>query len=410
LATFGLRAPASTDEEASADASYWGIKMKKALLATTALVGASFMASAAMAKPEVRLGGFFNLQVGVATQDREGFGPSPGGVSPTNPERGYGVITDNEIIIRVSDKLDNGLSWSLKIELEANTDDAVDNGVTDASTADEAVLTFSGTWGQLFMGSEDGPVDTMKTGGKRATNDAGTGGVGGDFRRWVNWTTATTRFWSNAMDVRDSSDATKIAYITPRFAGFQAGVSFSPDREEEGRFRSSDNRADGSEQNFWELGANYDQKFDQFRVNVAGVLSLADNENNLREDTRAWGVGAMVGFGGLNVGAGYGSNGTKNRLSKAARNGDVTGWDVAVGYNMGAWDFGIGYFRSEAGNVNGSGEHVLQVATVGVTYDLGTGITTYIEGVWFDVDSAANNTTSFDNEGLALITGIGVEF
>jgi hypothetical protein len=138
--------------------------MKKLLLGTTALVGASFMATAAMAKPEVRLGGFFNFQVGMATQDHEGFGPSPGGVSATNPERGYGFLTDNEIIVRVSDKLDSGLAWSLKIELEANTDDASsggNDGATDASTADEAVLTLSGAWGQVFFGSEDGPADTM---------------------------------------------------------------------------------------------------------------------------------------------------------------------------------------------------------------------------------------------------------
>jgi len=384
--------------------------MKKLLLGTTAIVGASFMASAAMAKPEVRLGGFMNFQAGFTTQDHNGFGPSPGGVSATNPERGYGFLTDNEIIIRVSDKLDNGLAWSLKIELEANTDDASaggNNGATDAGTADEVTLTLSGSWGQVFFGNDDGPTDTMKTGGGRATRDAGTGGVGGDFRRWVNWTTATTRVWSNADDVRDTSDASKIAYITPRFAGFQAGVSFSPDRNEEGRFRSPDN--DGTEQSFWEGGVNYDQKFDQIRVNLAAVGSLASNENNQREDTQSWHVGALVGFGGLNVGAGYGSDGSRG-LSKAATNGDTNGWDVGVGYNMGAWDFGIGYFRTEAGNINSSGEHKLQVATIGVTYDLGNGLTTYIEGVWFDVDSAANNTTSFDNDGLALITGIGVEF
>jgi len=380
--------------------------MKKLLLGTTAIVGASFMATAAMAKPEVRLGGFMNFQVGMATQDREGFGPSPGGVSATRPERGYGFLTDAEVIIRVSDKLDNGLNWSLKIEMEANPDDG-STSPTDASTADELVLTLSGSWGQVFFGSEDGPADTMKTGGKRATGDAGTGGVAGDFRRWVNWTTASTRFWSNAADVRDTSDASKIAYITPRFAGFQAGVSFSPDRDEEGRFRSPDN--DGTEQSFWEGGINYDQKFDQFRVNVAAVGNLADNENNQREDTRTWHVGAMVGFGGLNIGAGYGQD-KSSRLSKAATNGETTGWDVAIGYSMGAWDFGIGYFRTEAGRINSTGEHVLQVATVGVTYDLGNGLSTYLEGVWFDVDSAANNTSSFDNEGLALITGIGVEF
>jgi predicted porin len=380
--------------------------MKKLLLGTTAIVGASFMASAAMAKPEVRLGGFMNFQAGFTTQDHEGFGPSPGGVSPTNPERGYGFITDNEIIVRVSDKLDNGLAWSLKVELEANTDDG-SSDPTDSSTADEVTLTLSGSWGQLFFGSDDGPTDTMKTGASRALRDVGSGGTGGDWRRWVNWTTATTRVWSNSEDVRDTSDATKIAYITPRFAGLQAGVSFSPSRDEEGRFRDQDN--DNSEQSFWEGGINYDQKFDQFRINLAAVGSLADNENDLREDTRSWHVGALVSFGGFKVGAGYGSDGSRG-LPKTASNGDTIGWDVGVGYNLGAWDFGIGYFRTEAGNINASGDHVLQVATIGATYDLGNGLTTYIEGVWFDVDSALNNTTSFDNDGLALITGIGVEF
>lgn len=380
--------------------------MKKLLLGTTALVGASFMATAAMAAPEVRLGGFYNFQVGAVGQDRQGFGPSPGGVSATNPERGYGTLTDNEIIVRVSDTTDSGLKWSLKIELEANTDDGSDVA-TDASTADEAVLTLSGAWGQVFMGSEDGPADTMKTGGKRAVNNAGTGGSGGDFRRWVNWSTATTRVHSNAADTRDSSDATKVAYITPRFAGFQAGVSFSPDREEEGRYRDPDNN--GSEQNFWEGGINYDQKFDNFRLNVSLTGTHAENENTLREDTRAWATGVMVGFGGLTAGAGYARNNPRN-LAKTASNGVSSDWDVGVAYNMGAWDFGLSYYRSKAGNVNSTGKHELSVAAAGVTYELGTGLTTYIEAVWFDVDSAANNTTSFDNTGYALITGITVEF
>jgi outer membrane protein OmpU len=382
--------------------------MKKLLLGTTAIVGASFMATAAMAKPEVRVGGFFNFQVGMTTQDHEGFGPSPGYTS-TNPERGYGFVTDNEIIIRVSDKLDNGLAWSVKIELEANTDSGNNNvdTTTDGATADEANLTLSGAWGQLWFGNDDGPADTMKTGAKRAVGDAGTGGIAGDFRGWVNWTTATSRVWSNADDPRDSSDATKITYITPRFAGFQFGVSFGPDRNEEGRFRDVDNN--GTEQSFWEFGSNYDQKFGEVRVNLSAVGTMADNENTLREDTKAWAVGALVGFAGFNLGAGYGKVNSRG-LAKTAHNGETMGWDVGLGYNIGAWDFAIGYLRSEAGNINSTGEHVLQVGSAGVTYDMGGGLNVYVEGIWFDVDSALNNTASFDNNGLALITGIGVEF
>ena len=379
--------------------------MKKLLLGTTAIVGASFMATAAMAKPEVRLGGFMNFQVGIVTQDHEGFGPSPGGVTATANERGYDFLTDNEIIIRVSDKLDNGLAWSLKIELEANTDDG--QVAEDASTADEVTLTFSGSWGQLFFGSDDGPADTMKTGAKRAVSDAGTGGVGGDWRRWVNYTTASTRVWTNAEDVRDTSDATKIAYITPRFAGFQAGVSFSPDRDTDGRYRDPDNN--GTEQSWWELGINYDQKFDQFRIRASLTGDLADNENTARNDTRNWYAGTTLSFGGFSLGGGYGRENERG-LAKTTSNGDISGWDVGLGYEMGAWNFGLSYYRTKGGVPNGSGDHKLSVAALGATYDLGNGLSIYAEGVWFNADSATNTTTSFDNEGYALITGIGVEF
>lgn len=391
--------------------------MKKLLLGTTAIVGASFMATAAMAKPEVRIGGFVNFQLGVITQDRQGYGPSPGGVAATNPDRGYDVVMDNEIIIRVSDKLDSGLAWAVKIELEANTDDGASGSISgspaeftsdsDAATADEVTITLSGSWGQLMFGSDDGPADTMRSGSKRATGDAGSGGTGGDFRRWLNWSTPSSRFWSNASDMRDTSDAVKIAYITPRFFGFQAGISFSPDRDSEGRYRDPDNN--GTEENFWEFGVNYDQKFDQLRVNVSATAGYANNENELRENTKSWYLGTNIGFGGFQVGGGYGSEDKRN-LSKAASNGKTVGYDVGVGYNMGDWDFALGYFRSTAGVINSSGKHKLSVVTLGVTYDLGSGLSIYTEGVWMKADSATNNTTSFDNDGLALISGIGVEF
>jgi predicted porin len=383
--------------------------MKKHLLYSTAIVGASLLvANAAMAKPEVRLGGFMDFQAGFTTQDSEGFGPAPGGVSATNPERGYGFITDNEIIVRASDKLDNGLAWSLKVELEANTDDGSTNP-TDSSTADEVTLTLQGTWGQVFFGNDDGPGDTMRVNGSRAVANAGAGGTGGDWRRWVNWTTASNRFYSSPSEDfgRDTSDATKVTYITPRFAGFQAGVAFVPSRASEGRFRDPDIGSD--EQSFWELGLNYTQKFDEFTVSAAATAGLADNENEALNDTRAWSVGAMVGYRGFRVAAGYGTDGDARR-PKTATNTDLIGWDVGVGYTIGAWDFGLAYMRGEVGNENGNGDNTLDVATLGATYTVGDGLSVYAEGVWFQTDSAVNSTSSFDNDGLALITGIGVSF
>ena len=133
------------------------------------------------------------------------------------------------------------------------------------------------------------------------------------------------------------------------------------------------------------------------------------SENTARNDTRNWLAGAVVSYGGFSLGASYGREDERG-LAKTATNDGIMGWDVGLGYSVGAWDFGLSYYRSEAGAVNSSGDHKIQVATLGVTYDLGNGLSVYAEGDWFDVDSALDTTTSTDNEGLALITGIGVEF
>jgi predicted porin len=376
--------------------------MKKLLLGTTAIVGASFMASTAMAKPEVRIGGYYEFQVGMTSQDIDNFGPSPGGFGAVTNERGYGFLNDSEVIVRVSDKLDNGLAWSVKIEIETS-EDQVDDG-------DETTLTLQGSWGRIWFGDDDGPVDTMKTGGKRAVGDAGAGGIGGDFRRWIGWNTANNGLWSNSEDVLDTSDAVKIAYFTPRVAGFQAGVSFTPDEEDLSHDRDTD--GNGTMQNWWETGISYDQKFGDFRLGASAVASFADSEDATVEDVRAWNVGVLVGFAGFKLGAGYGSDGDSGQAVNQG-NDTVKGWSVGLGYNVGAWDFGLGYYKSTAGANAGNGagtagKDTLEVATLGATYDLGNGLSTYIEGVWFSTDS--NNDNTRDNDGVSLITGIGVEF
>ena len=401
--------------------------MKKILLGTTALVGASFMATAAFAAPEIRVGGFLDFQVGATSQDIDNFGPSPGGFGSVTNERGYGFINDAELILRASDKLDNGLAWAVKIELEAGSDEANDN-------ADETTLTLSGTWGRMVFGNDDGPVDTMKIGGKTAVGDAGTGGIGGNFRRWVGWNTVNPSLHDNDMDVADSSDAIKIMYHTPRIAGFQAGVSFSPNNSDTAQDRVSDGAiatlgddtiATSVQENWVELGVGYDQTFDQVRVRVAAVYSHADAQNDSTtigfEDVRAYGIGAAVTFGGFTVSAGYANDGDSQQ-ARGKSNSDVSSWGVGLGYNMGAWDFGLSYYKAKAGANSRSyaatglsGDDELQVVSAGVTYELGAGLTVYTELTWFDTEASSSASitstqTVGNNSGVTLISGIAVEF
>jgi len=395
--------------------------MKKILLGTTALVGASFMATAAFAAPEVKVGGFMDFQVGITSQDIDNFGPSPGGFGNVTNDRGYGFTNDSEVIVKASDKLDNGLSWAVKIELEAGADDSNDN-------ADEVTLTLSGSWGQMWFGNDDGPVDTMKIGAKTAVRDAGTGGTGGNFRRWTGWNTASSFLHDNDTDIADSSDSIKIAYVTPRIAGFQAAVSFSPTGSDTAQNRVSDGATatlgDGTistsaQENWIEAGLGYDQTFDQVRVRVSGVYSHADAQNSSLttsgyEDVRAWGVGAAVTFGGFTVSGGYADDG-KSATIKTFSNKDVSSYSLGIGYNMGAWDFGLSGYRAKAGagarSLGYTGDDKLDVISAGVTYELGAGLTVYTEATWFDTkQAAANRAASTSNSGVTLVSGVAVEF
>ncbi|HTI86695.1 MAG TPA: hypothetical protein VL966_08825, partial [Alphaproteobacteria bacterium] len=77
---------------------------KKALLGTTAIVGASMLAAApAAAKPQVTLGGGMDFQMGWTTQDREGWSPTPGGVQGPATERGYSMFQRTVININATD-------------------------------------------------------------------------------------------------------------------------------------------------------------------------------------------------------------------------------------------------------------------------------------------------------------------
>ena len=46
-----------------------------------------------------------------------------------------------------------------------------------------------------------------------------------------------------------------------------------------------------------------------------------------------------------------------------------------------------------------------------MTYEIGAGLTVYTEATWFDTkQAAANRAANTSNSGVALVSGIGVEF
>jgi outer membrane protein OmpU len=388
--------------------------MKKLLLGTTALVGASFAATAAMAAPEVRIGGYMDFQAGFSSQDTDGFGPAPGAPSVAT-ERGFGFLTDSEIIIRASDTLDNGLKWSVKIELEADADNA-NSSVND--NGDEVSLVFSGSWGQLTLGNEDGPVDAKNYLGDAMISGIGVTGARG-FRRWTDTRSFTNNLWVAGVDPQNTSDATKVMYYTPTIAGFQFGVSYSADSADNGRSRSGDlgGTSTSGFENWWELGASYDVKVsDDFALGFTVAGSLADAESQSEtNDIKAWLVSAKAEFAGFTASIAYGNDGDSGTdKTFGTTNNETSGYAAGLKYTTGPYQVGVSYMHNKqganaAGTFSNTADFTSDTFTLGAQYTLGAGLVVYADTWYFTNDSDGLNTAS-ENTGIGMLIGTRATF
>lgn len=311
--------------------------MKKALLASTALVGAALLSAPAQAgtvgsgdSMSVSLKGLVFFQAVLRDEDQsEGFG------------RGYRLgIPEAEIKVTAKNTADNGITYGVEIEMEVNTD--------AGNNADEVYAFFSGDFGRVELGDQDDASSRMKLGAHNATK--GTASTAGgltshDGMFHSSTKVAPDRFISrNDVQAFLTGDSTKITYFTPRFSGFQGGVSLTPDSGSNGAdFGEVDNN--GSWQNAYSLGLNYVGKFDDVGIGASITYVGAESETPTNEDMEVLSVGAKVDFAGFTVGANWHDMNETTLTNAAAAAGADTGtmWAVAAGYSSGPWGVGAWY-------------------------------------------------------------------
>ena len=397
--------------------------MKKALLGTTAIVGASLLAAApASAKPEVNIGGALDFQVGWTSQDREGWSPTPGGVVGPATERGYSFFQRTLITVNATDKTDSGMQWAFRLDLNADADGGpnASNGLKDGTArdaSDKVTLDLSDAWGQVSLGADYGVFRTLSFGSKDATKSAGTGGVDGNWARWYNRTSVSGQRFESSTTVRDATTSGRISYVTPRVLGFQAGVSYHMDRTTIGRFRSPEANGTGStqtadlEQNFWAAGVNYVNKFGDFDVGLSAVGTEASNSNEALQNTRSFAYGGVVGYGPFKVGGRYSVKSDSVDIASTSTNSDYDQWDLGVGYTTGPWSLALSFMRQEQGVANTTGSASNDVWAFGTTYDMGAGLQLYGEVFHAESKSSVSGANpASNNEGTGLITGVRVKF
>jgi outer membrane protein OmpU len=395
--------------------------MKKILLGTTAIAAAALYAQSAQAQITVSLGGYTEFFGAYYDDDAD---------NRTNHE----FELETEIVVRADGKADNGLLYGAKIELQNSTGGAP--GSTGVGT-DEASVYLAGTWGRLELGDFDGAADTLAI----YAPLVGIEQIDGDAYDFLNNkpTTGTRAGFQlgglpnggSVVKTPDSGDSTKIMYLTPRFAGFQAGASYATQNGSEAQdVVASKTSITGGYKDFWEAGVNWTGDFSGFSIAAGATTTGATGQDTSvpglsLEDFWTWQAGAQVGYAGFKFGGGYYDGGDYNKVSNAPNaSSDSSAWHLGASYTAGPFAVGVTY--AEAQGYKGS-PTILNNAVVsstyasdyktyggGVAYTLAPGLV--LQGDLMYVDEKLRNfsqtgdVSTADNEGYVAVISTRLNF
>lgn len=357
--------------------------MKKLLLASVALSGLAFAApayagSGASSDINLTIGGYFK-GYGVFTSQDETAGVDV---------NGFDFVRDTEIHIGGETTLDNGLTVGAHFELHVDAND-------DGNVIDESYVYFSGNWGRVNFGSEDGAAYLLQVAAPSA--DSNLDGIRQYIAPFANTgnLTAGTRL---DYDQTTAGKNDKLTYLSPVMNGVQLGLSFTPDvgTADDLTIGSSNNTA-GATNEVYEIAIRYEGQFQNVGV-IAGAgygLGVEDGSSATTDDLQDWNVGLDLDIGPFGIGAVYATtnNGSDN---------DTDTIVLGVDYTTGPFKLGASYLTQDTDNGVEFDRY-----TAGVTYEYGPGMSFRGSIQHLEQDNVAAGT---DADGTSLVIGTQINF
>lgn len=440
--------------------------MKKILLSSAAVCGLVLAAGQAQAADGLKLdlGGWFKGYGAYVSQDT--VNDNPATVADEGlEERNFDILRNTEVHFTGETTLDNGLTVGFHTEAESDNSDGFE--------VEESYAYFTGAWGRVNFGAENGAsyllqveapsadsnidgirqfVDgvnynlapgvagTLFDGiGVNGTGNFGGDGVNGGGDDQVNAVALNFNnqgsgddFDAFSFDYDDdlSGYANKITYLTPIFAGFQAGVSYTPENDDD--TAADDTTGVGQDDQVgdygdtYEIGLRYEGQFDQVGV-IAGAgfahsnieeeqTILFDDNNNdndfdageeilsHRDDRQSWNAGVDLDIGPFGVGVAY----VHDDLGVDGFDADRETWVVGADYTTGPFKLGASYYNQDqelAGFLgDNAGELDTDRYTGGVVYTYGPGMS--FRGSVSHIQHDVSNSDDVDATSVLLGTQI----
>jgi len=404
--------------------------MKKILMMTTAIAGFAMLSAPASAAIDLDLGGHFRGYFVHADNNLVDDAATPAVNESAVYEKGF--RRDTELHVSGETTLDNGLTVGAHMEL------TVANGDTTFTT-DEAYAYFSGAWGRVNYGREDGVAYLLQVAAPSA--DANVDGIAPTINGVDLGTFGGSTALRAGLDYKQAeSKADRLTYMTPKFNGFQAGMSYAIEdaTAPQSAVMSADNTP-AAKEDMYEASVRYDGEYQGFAfnlgagygksdiaapvVNVAPGAAATDlSAYEASEGLKSYNFGANVMFQNFSLGGSYLVAETEFTADTDTGAPELVKADlerktyvIGAAYDNGPYHVGVSYLDQkttrDAVNSDDSGatsrsirgaEKNVDRLTLGGGYSFGPGITFRGSVAWGEVETKAIAATALTNGGTII--------
>ena len=327
--------------------------MRKVLLATTALVAVTGVASA-----DVSISAYHEMHYSEISDDQT-----------TSVD---GAFADSQdIFFSFSESADNGLSFGLDVTL------GVDGGDDASGYRDEAKSYISGDFGTIVMGSEDAADVLMRVGHNNGMANTASGGDAFVAFDYANGGAVSAPTGVQA----GKDDGLKVIYKSPSLAGFSFAASWDDG---------------GTGENDTAIGVKYATEMNGVGVTIgAGVYDSGESTDTAEKAN----AGIALSMGDLSVGYNQSSNKTGTTV-------DYQATQVGVRYVLNDdVTIGGGYTKGDDDIQNGD---EVEIVDLGIEYSIAPGLGFNLGYGSFEVTDSSNTTNN--NDGSYMTASIAMSF
>lgn len=382
----------------------------------------------------VRLNGFVAVDAAVlGTTGDHGIAGTPNAAAKDQP---YGLAGYFRMYFGIDGRTTNGLIYGANTEMRTNfagpngsaATYTVSGGMSGPSGNSTASLwytrrayTYVGgdSWGILRIGQGDGPLSLFTGAGIQSGEAYDTGQWDGDICDMVGQGCLSWVF----PDVGNEYDSAKITYMTPKFGGLSAGVSFAPSSAALTGTGAQQANAGGSAnqsvsvvgsdvqrpRNLMEIAARWQGNLGPAAVDVyggywaSGIVGAATPAALPGGVTKVRGLGIYDGglsvtmsgfsvFGAINGGVTNGQAGTPLVVLASGRKKNQFAWTAGAQWSGGPWTVGASYYTyADQGSNGGTGNRTANAVSIGGDYTVTPGLDFFLEYIYGGIKQAGVN-------------------